>query len=77
MFQQGCTARKTSDLYLLAMAHARLACESPEDGGGHGSRATDLFEQAEALYRSKTPLIETADIIERVRWKARSELGMD
>jgi tetratricopeptide (TPR) repeat protein len=66
-----------SDLYLLAMAHSRLARESPDKESNRGSQAADLFEQAEALYRSKPTLIETADIIERVRWKARSVLGMD
>ncbi len=59
------------DLYFLAMIHKRLA-EEPEGKDEHEARARSCFEQAEALFaRGKLP-IETADIIRRVRAKARS-----
>jgi len=62
------------DLYFLAMAHFRLAGD-PESGAVHAEKARACFEEAEEEWRIRSPPVETADIIKRVRAKAREVLA--
>jgi len=62
------------DRYFLAMAHFKLSCES-EDRKYHEQKALAYFKESEDSYLNKTPPIESADIVNRIRSKAREVLS--
>jgi hypothetical protein len=62
------------DLYLLAVAHHRLAA-SEGTGSPHAAAARERFAQAEAAGRGRSVPYEYADLFERIRTLAREELG--
>jgi len=64
------------DRFFLAICHAKLADET-DAGREHQRLSNALFEEAERACREKEPPIETADIIERVRQKAKELLGKE
>jgi len=63
------------DLYLKAMSFFKLANESSEKMALE-KKAKACFDEAEKLYLQESPPIESIDIIERFRAKAKEVLGI-
>lgn len=64
------------DRFFLAICHAKLVDDS-DAGRDHAMRRDAFFEEAERACREKEAPIETADIIERVRRRAKEVLGKE
>ncbi len=66
----------TRDRFLMAICHAKLADETAA-GKEHQRLSDAFFDEAERACSENAPPIETADIIERVRQKAKELLDKE
>jgi len=64
------------DLYLLAMAHCRLA---ETEGGDESDRlkGREYLDRAEEIYSRSQRLVEEGGLVDMVRHRARVELGLE